>query len=204
MKFTLHYRGPLESGGGSREHKQYIRHYFLKQLTDLWSRSPFVYPNQTERRLREKLLDPCNCKCPSNECCKNCTSVVKRVHDERGQEWKFTSIVSKKHALLAELDLIFLRPKGPEENTEWDIDNRLKTLFDALSIPKKEQIPKDEDPPREGNLFHCVFEDDSLITGVNVKTDRFLNSCSGDEVLIIMCVDISTTRGTFLNLEMVL
>jgi hypothetical protein len=59
-------------------------------------------------------------------------------------------------------------PVGPAG----DIDNRLKTLFDALQIP---QSCSDVDPPaeRDGYLF-VLLENDNLITDVRVTTDRLL------------------------------
>jgi hypothetical protein len=56
-----------------------------------------------------------------------------------------------------------------------DVDNRIKTLLDALKVPNDPSalpdgisLTEDEDP-----LF-CLFEDDNLITSLAIKTDRLL------------------------------
>jgi hypothetical protein len=52
-----------------------------------------------------------------------------------------------------------------------DVDNRIKTLFDALRIPtldeQKKNAPK-EDPT------YCLLESDTLISGFHVDTGRLL------------------------------
>ena len=81
-----------------------------------------------------------------------------------------------------------------------DIDNRIKTLLDALSIPQANQIPSRDVPRDDEDPFHCLLEDDNLITGIRITTDRLL-ACSNDkEVLILMSVDVSCTRATLENL----
>ena len=70
-----------------------------------------------------------------------------------------------------------------------DIDNRLKTLFDALRMPKsKDELGRyagvpglDEDP------FYCLLEDDKFITRLVVETDMLLRpaASSNDTHLII-------------------
>ena len=81
-----------------------------------------------------------------------------------------------------------------------DIDNRIKTLLDALSIPQANQIPNRDVPREDEDPFHCLLEDDNLITGIRITTDRLL-ACSNDkEALILMSVDVSCTRATLDNL----
>ena len=179
MKFRLHYRGHLKSNGDPQE-KQRLRRYFLPQLDDLWERPPLV-------GVKDKFLDP------DYE-----PTAVTRVTG-----WNFTSIVNSKNFLIAELDILLLRPEDPGKviTQGGDIDNRLKTLFDALSIPKPNQIPKGDQPCQGEDPFHCLLEDDNLITGVKISVDRLLASDDPGEVLVVIGVDVSFTRGTFQNLE---
>ena len=80
--------------------------------------------------------------------------------------------------------------------------SRLKTLFDALAIPKADQIPKDDAPRKDEQPFHCLLEDDRLITGLNVTVDRLLGAVTKPgEVVLIIGVDVAATRGTFKNLS---
>ena len=206
MKFTLHYQGELltKTNKKHKKHKHSIRDCFRLQLEDLWKREPL--------KSMDKLIAPkCICeeqcceKCMSgchSDCCK-CAKVVKKVIDTSGHAWNFASIVSKKHHMIARLEIVLLRPEEPRSGARRDIDNRLKTLFDALQIPKQEQeIPDEANPMQGDDVFHCLLEDDSLITSIDVKTDHLLGSVkSKKEVLIIMQVHVSTTKGTLDNLE---
>jgi hypothetical protein len=70
-----------------------------------------------------------------------------------------------------------LRPEPPGAiiTQAGDIDNRLKTLFDALRYPKKmDELPKGATPDESEKPFFCLLEDDILITGVSVRTDVLL------------------------------
>jgi hypothetical protein len=54
-----------------------------------------------------------------------------------------------------------------------DIDNRIKTLIDALRIPADGSEMKrrtDDDP--DPNPRYCLLQDDALITTLKVETDR--------------------------------
>jgi hypothetical protein len=73
--------------------------------------------------------------------------------------------------------VLLLRPEAPGQlfTQSGDIDNRLKTLFDALKIPTpneeygKRSRHEDEEP------FFCLLADDKLITKVAVETDQLLD-----------------------------
>lgn len=179
MKFTLHYQGPLKSNGGPKD-KQKLRRYLLPQLKDLWEQEPLVGQ-------KDEFLNP------SYE-----ASVVKEIVG-----WKFASVVNAKNHLIAKLDIVFLRPEEPGAviTQGGDIDNRLKTLFDALSIPRANQIPAGDKPGAGEEPFHCLLEDDNLITGANIAVDRLLGPNSGPgEVLLLIRVDVSCTKATWANL----
>ena len=50
--------------------------------------------------------------------------------------WK--PIVTENNGLICKLDILMLR-KGPPGKTLYDIDNRLKTIFDALRMAQNSQ-----------------------------------------------------------------
>ena len=59
-----------------------------------------------------------------------------------------------------------------------DLDNRIKTLFDALQIPK---VLNGGLTPLEGEApFFVLLEDDALITDMRVSTDRLLVPIQGE------------------------
>jgi hypothetical protein len=56
-----------------------------------------------------------------------------------------------------------------------DIDNQVKVIVDALRRPKRDdEMPHKEDDDITPNPLYCLLEDDKLITGLRVKTDRLL------------------------------
>lgn len=180
MKFRLHYRGPPKSNGRPAD-KQSLRRQLHPQLTNLWTRSPLVHQ-------ANKFLDP------SYE-----ASCIRSVGS-----WNFCSVVSGSHFLVADLEITVVRPEEPGSivTLGGDIDNRLKTLLDALSIPKPDQIPQGDAQGDDEDPLHCLLEDHNLITGLNVAVDRLLGEPDPSNVFVLIVVDISATRGTFVNLEL--
>jgi len=67
-----------------------------------------------------------------------------------------------------------------------DIDNRLKTLLDSLSIPSVQQLPRDPETDSDVRLY-CLLEDDRLVTRVDVRNDRLLtvSDHSRDTIVLI-------------------
>ena len=92
--------------------------------------------------------------------------------------------------MVAELDVHVLWPQKPGAiiSSGGDIDNRLKTLLDALKVPSEPTAVPPGSTPQEGEVpFFCLLEDDSLITKLTVDTDRLLepNTSSGEVELSI-------------------
>jgi hypothetical protein len=81
--------------------------------------------------------------------------------------------------------------------------NRLKTLFDALSMPANaQQIPSGADAEPDGRVF-CLLEDDKLITSITVTKDRLLTMEDGsNDVLVVVRVRPSAFRVTFANIAL--
>jgi len=104
----------------------------------------------------------------------------------------FYAYSTKENLFLVKLDILMLRPQPPGHVISGgDIDNRIKTLFDALCAPKINQLP---DSTSEGlkrieqaGPIRCLMQDDNLITDVSISTDTLLDvdPTSEDVVLII-------------------
>ena len=127
-------------------------------------------------------------------------SIIKSVEGRT-----FVPLVNSAKHLHAELDITMLRPGQPGAiiGCGGDIDNRLKTLFDALRYPKdKNELQQQPDAswPIE-EPFYCLLEDDILITKVGVEVDRLLNSPAPNEteVLLLIKVTIRATVATWGN-----
>lgn len=167
MKFRLTYRGELYARKSATvEHIQAIRRDMHKQLKLLWQEKPLSelhswlqtseYKNSPER---DDFISGDD---------------ISIVTEKKG--FQFASLVHSNLYAVAELDIIFLRPEpaGRIITRAGDIDNRLKTLFDALQQPELDQIPKN-DSPQEGEIpFFCLLEDDLLITACNITSALFV------------------------------
>lgn len=168
MQFRLIYDGPLwaTTPGNSRaEHKHDIRKIIHRQLRELWqTQQPMkgifnhkipmtVYPQGKQDWFRK--LD----KIADRHCC--------------GQ-FRFVPLISEQLGLACALDILFLRRENPGELLDHggDLDNRMKTLFDALQIPKS--LDEKLFPERDENPLFVLLEDDILVTRLAITTDRLL------------------------------
>ncbi|MEK6717478.1 MAG: hypothetical protein AABZ16_08295 [candidate division NC10 bacterium] len=116
----------------------------------------------------------------------------------------FVPLVSSKIFLTAKIDVEFFRPQSPGDLVKHggDLDNRMKTLLDALRMPKDgNELPPDDSPGGDETPFFCVLEDDGLITGISIDTTQLLET-AGDpaEVLLIIRIRTAATRRDYRNL----
>jgi hypothetical protein len=98
--------------------------------------------------------------------------------------------------LICELTIKFLWRDDPGSivNNNGDIDNRLKPLFDVLTIPQIEQLPssaRSVRPPDDQMPFLVLLDDDKLITRLSVETSRLHRPIHGDERESDIELDIS-------------
>ena len=177
MNFRLYYRGKLKANSGPKE-KQGLREVFHYQLKNLWGQVPLSGH-------ADEFLDP-----------EYEISAIKEIKD-----WKFSSIVNSNNYLVAKLDITLLCPEEPGKlvTQGGDIDNRLKTLLDALSLPQENQIANEAQNDEQTPL-HCLLEDDKLIVGLSVLVDRLLDSQDKSEVVLIIHVEISASKLTMGNI----
>jgi hypothetical protein len=114
---------------------------------------------------------------------------------------KFVPLVEKRLGMACALDILFLRRDNPGDliKNGGDIDNRIKTLFDALRVPQEDEI-RGFTPELNEKLFHCLLEDDDLITDVKITTDRLLKPLSPDgcvsDVVLVILVNIKLVGST--------
>ncbi len=102
--------------------------------------------------------------------------------------------------------MLFLRSEKPGDiiRNGGDLDNRLKTLFDALRMPLDETELKGICPSKPNERVYCLLEDDSLITKVSVSTHQLLEPVEeGEEesdIELIMHVTVQSTYPMIGNL----
>lgn len=180
MKFRLVYRGELKSNGDPA-HKHEIRRVFHRQLSNLWKDYPL---NEFHKFVN---IDPE----------KGDAFGIKRGG------FAFVPLISPRLELVASLDILLLRPEsaGNVVTQAGDIDNRLKTLLDALQIPKENQLPKGAMPQVDEAIFYCLLEDDNLVTSLDISTCKLYDEVrSNSEVVLVVGVEADFTHGHFTNM----
>jgi methylmalonyl-CoA mutase N-terminal domain/subunit len=121
--------------------------------------------------------------------------------------YRFAPLVREKISLVCSLDILFLRRDIPGGviTSAGDIDNRIKTVIDALRRPRYAQELVGNEVPSEGeNPFFCLMEDDSQVDRLSVETDALLNVGEDSDhrrVQLVITVDVRPFNVTTFNLS---
>jgi hypothetical protein len=201
MNFRLIYSGPLPSGQhedrgpnlAARKHR--LRKLFHRQLRELWKQHPDLR-NMAETRYIKSTTPPNMVSDPGPNVEQILTATSLRpggkpwiehiADDHQIAGGRFVPLVREKGGFTCALEVLFLRRDNPGNliSNGGDIDNRVKVLLDGLRMPQS--VPelggyeidiKDEDP------FFCLLEDDKLVTGVSITTDRLIVPKGPNEAL---------------------
>lgn len=172
MEFRLTYEGTLLGATPNNKrsgHKHEIRKVFHKQLLRFWQTHPylkeafhahpFIGRTQPEKKLFVHLAEQ---------------------YTRLG--YSFVPLVTADLSLLCRVDILLLRPTMPGQVIiqSGDLDNRLKTIFDALRIPNnKDELGGYNEPTADEIPFCSLLEDDKLISHVSIETDVLLQPVSG-------------------------
>lgn len=177
MRFSLFYQGTLRSSG-SRRDKHELRLHFHSQLAALWQRPPLS-------RLPYLLQNPSPVDMPT--LLRPIGTVV------------FAPLVAAEYIGTVNLRVQLLRAGSPGAilSQAGDIDNRLKTLFDALSVPQQNGLPDPAALTSAPQPFFVLLEDDKLVSSVRVETAELLGHTGGaDEVALFIDVETETAHRT--------
>lgn len=215
LEFRLIYKGPLRSAqsGHSVEEKHRLRQHFHKQLADLWIRDPMLNRQVTGRFIpsgmahaREIAAFPITNQIPDyllvdSQDPRGRSFIEIMAEDYTKGGFRFVPLIRRKNGFTCALDVLFLRQGHPGDLiVSGDVDNRIKTLLDGLRMPREcSEIPnvsgnKRMVPDTNENPFYCLLEDDSLITGLQITTDRLLQdpaqSSNKDDVELVIHVTV--------------
>lgn len=195
MEFRLIYEGPLPSNGNpSIKHE--IRKKFHVQLRELWDAHRFLQLMKERVTLEPGFMGS------------TFLNALARRFEVEG--FRFVPLVNNVYGLVCGLDILFLRKGKPGELVMpgGDIDNRIKTLLDALRMPHN-QKELASTPDSEEEPFFCLVEDDALITEVNITTDRLLTPVKSEskhaqnDVFLVIRVSVKAAESLTLgNLTM--
>jgi hypothetical protein len=200
MEFRLVYEGHLPSTG-SPKWKHRIRKQFHSQLSTLWHEHPALahkWKKMPGGAVHDILRQA---RLIKNIPGINEVEMLARDFERCG--FRFVPLVNKRFDLVCGLNILFLRRESPGAliSQGGDIDNRIKTLFDALRVPKDGSEIEGQ-PDADENPFFCLLEDDLLITEFNVTTDRLLRPARSDEkdTEVVLIIQV-TVKATEINLE---
>lgn len=165
LEIRLVYQGVLPASDSDKCHspeKHAIRRYLHKQLLNAWTfknplreRAGFVFP--ATKRMSQRRMIPSGGEFDQDE-------LIQSLGNKR-----YLPIVSSELCLTCELDILLLSRDLTGVIRRGDLDNRLKTLLDALRMPRiGENSDGDEDP------LCCLLEDDKMISRLTVTDDLLL------------------------------
>jgi hypothetical protein len=171
MEFRLTYSGQLF--GASRtdtraSHKHEIRKVFHKQLKKLWEIDPFLNENFYYDFDMNKT-----------------TLIENRSRNFNRSSFNFVPLIVRNDPFVCDIKILFIRTDAPGKLVEsGDLDNRLKTIFDALRMPNNRDEMGGYEPAEDEIPFFCLLEDDRLITHVSIETDTLLEPINSDEIKV--------------------
>jgi hypothetical protein len=177
MNFTLTYRGRLPSGqetdrAAHKKTQMEMRRSFHAQLARQW-RSVAALRRYFENAFKFPVGD-------------SDVPLAWSHHTVAKFDFDFVPLVvtGANLKLICELDMRILWRNDPGSiltRYGGDIDNRIKPLFDALSLPNADQLPAGEAPKENEIPFFCLLEDDRLITRISIGTEQLLLPASDTE-----------------------
>ena len=153
VEFRLVYNGPLASEGDATD-KQRVRRQLHPQLRQLWQ----VDPHLKEWHEGGERMD----------------AILARKYNICGNG--YVPIVTEHLGLVCSLDILFFRrsPLGEVLKTGGDLDNRLKTLFDALRTPTNKDECGRDPYSEDDNPTYTLMSNDALVADLRVEADRLL------------------------------
>lgn len=202
MKFRLTYDGPLPSTQGAPRGQQpdprgpakhRMRQSFHAQLKRLWA----INPNLADPRAFAGAIRSTNAPASPRP------AALAEQFAYFG--WNFVPLVTGSLDVTCGLDVLLLRPT-PENKNSWfgDVDNRLKTLIDALQLPSANERYVDHRPEEDETPFFSLLENDKMLSRVAVETDEMLQSVgtllNEGDVRLIITVEIRPLHVNMANL----
>ncbi len=185
MKFRLVYSGELRPTQGEPRgewpnklaaHKHGIRREFHGQLKRLWETNRYLSTRRVSRggeAVNANLI-------AGARILQTGPDVALADHVAAQNEmfgYRFVPLVRESISLLCSLDILFLRKDIPGSALHaGDLDNRVKTIIDALRRPSNAtELAGNETPLGTENPFFVLLEDDKQVSALTVETDTLLD-----------------------------
>ncbi|AVX02568.1 hypothetical protein MXMO3_00019 [Maritalea myrionectae] len=187
MKITLTYRGVVpsaHSGGGKNKsaHISNMRLAFHEQLKRLWGQPPFGVLKKWEDTGFEA----------------NAPNFIKAVGGIKYVP--FFDLPKIGIAVSLDITLLSGEPNNaPQLISKGDLDNRIKSIIDALHPPQKDNLSGSE---KELNRIYCLMGDDEAVKELTATTRPFLASENHDDAFVLVEVRPVPIEVTQSNIEM--
>jgi hypothetical protein len=198
MRFRLIFSGEMSadsrrSGNSRVTEKWNIREQIHLQIRELYQVHPALRAHQHVDVVR---------RLPPDQLTKPQKDYLEVLHEPVSVEgFKFIPLVRESLFLTCSLSITFLRrQESPLVKPRGDIDNRVKTLLDGLSMPKPGGGIVGSDPAKRPKDDPCyvLMEDDSQISGLAVHVDRYLGGPGLADNAALLLIDVDV-RGTQLH-----
>lgn len=167
VEFRLSYRGPLRATQRDPKDGSSVptRHWQLKhamrlafhpQLKRLWESTPFLSEEQGKSTGK-----------PYNVAALAAANTI--------PPWSFVPLVTEELDVILGLDVMLLRKDHPGASV-WsgDIENRIKSLIDALEVPNANDGYSGLAPKAGETPLYCLMQNDKLLNNLTVSTDQLL------------------------------
>jgi hypothetical protein len=192
LDFTLKYAGPLVSSAATsaKRLKSQLRVDFDKQFAVLWKEHPILHEQDPGRFDRKpprhfRTVDAHNKPAYQSDIWYRC--LVSGID--------YVPLVTYGHRMHCHLSIRLhsRRGRGGIIHEGADLDNRLKVLLDALSMPNVGQDASLAATDNEEPLVYCLLEDDELVTKLSVETLRLLRDDVNDPNYVEADIDVHVT-----------
>ena len=181
MEFCLHYYGVLKSADNASG-KHAIRKELHAQIKSLCLSTAFESAFNESKKPEDSLFI------------------------EHGSK-RYWFLISEKLSTILDVHITLFAPHKIDSiiNNGGDIDNRIKTLFDAMRAPSvASEIPKNDDfdYQAEGGMY-CLLQDDKLINRISVQSYQDHSPESPNHVRCLIECKTRITAALWGNLNFV-
>ena len=185
MEFCLHYYGKLKSRDNATG-KHAIRCALHEQVKSLCASEQFANTFKEDIEGTRK-------------------SEENSMFIEHGEK-RYWFLISEYLATVVDLNITILVPHevGRIIQNGGDIDNRVKTLFDALRVPAAaSEVPSSDSFDYGSGGMYCLLQDDRLINRVSIRSYRDHAPLDADSVRCLIEVETKITKALWGNLNFV-
>jgi hypothetical protein len=171
MEFRLLYEGNLPPSGNNPhvEDKHEIRRVFHPQLRRLWQVNTNLRAYAGAAFSGAQLPES-----PTDD--QRFDLGIERIgHRWSRAGYNLVPLVIPEFSPQCSIDILLLRPERYEVFGEWgDLDGQVRTILDALKIPKEGNETANAEPSKDEDPLFCLLADDKLVSEVKITADKLL------------------------------